>query len=132
MGRWSPALIRHVDRETQQLHWYLLINLIKVKASGKPSRSLIDMPHWGPPVKGPTLRLPDQDLVLNPSPREVSWIFLDHPNPSPYSVLRDSQRQKIVRESNPCNLGCFLYTLPVRPPPPHPPPKKKIHDRIDV
>ena len=30
MGRWSPALIRQVDRRTQQLHWYLLIDLITV------------------------------------------------------------------------------------------------------
>ena len=31
MGRWSPALIRQVDRRTQQLHWYLLIDLITVR-----------------------------------------------------------------------------------------------------
>ena len=30
MGRWSPALIRQVDRWTQQLHLYLLIDVITV------------------------------------------------------------------------------------------------------
>ena len=33
MGRWSPALIRQVHHWTQQLHWYLLIDLITVRWS---------------------------------------------------------------------------------------------------